>query len=139
MEMSSAHLFSPRNFSPGNFIFEAGGWLCQSTGPLGASWGHCSQLCAEAEATTLHLLGIVGIKALILGHSEGGLPVPRDACGWRGRWLQVPAAEQAPDGPGQLLPPFSCLPPQMAILHGYSPFLMKAEMLWSMMSGDKVV
>lgn len=99
-----------------------------------------SQLRAELEAAACHLLSIVGIKALILGHSEHGFPVPCDACGSgrEGGSLEVLATgrPRVAQGSSSL-----CSRPRLpdAPPGGRSPFLMKGEMLWSMISVGTVL
>ena len=94
-----------------------------------------TQLPAEVEVAACHLRGIVGFKALILGHSEGGFPVPSDA--WERRKEGGPRRR---GGPEWLKGGSSCCSPTLSpdaharsrSLGRLSPFLMKAEMLWSM-------
>lgn len=92
-----------------------------------------TQLPAEVEVAACHLHSIVGFKALILGHSEGGFPVPSDA--WERRKERGPRRRGGPDW---LNGGSSCCSPTLSpdarahSLGQLSPFLMKAEMLWSM-------
>lgn len=91
-----------------------------------------SQLPAEAELAARHLLSIVGFKELILGHSEGGFPIASDAWGeMAGRRSRLQRWPRMAKGQLHLRLPHS--PNAHARPLGWlSPFLMKAEMLWSM-------
>lgn len=109
--------------------------------PSDGSSEHRSQLRAEAEFAACHLLSIVGLKALVLGHGEGGLPVPCDTWG-RGEG-STEAGGPGCGGGAQVLRASSTTAPHLASQNsrpgGHRPFLMKAEMLWSMMSTGAVL